>query len=211
VSAKRACACAAIYAAVIAAAIWGTVDLLGLVGVHDTGIYGTSGNLTAELFHTSTAGVDEEPVLLALPLALAARVRWPWWAVFGLLVALRLSFHIYYGWPAVFVVPWIVGAMPLWRWCPVLWPFVVGHGLFDVLQFLRASTNEGVASLATAAATWVYLAGGAAAVVAIARWGGRVVGEPSCREISWHDAAGRARPCLVGRAVRGEGHSPTAR
>jgi hypothetical protein len=183
VPAKRAWSCAAIYAAVIAAAIWGTVDLLGLVGVHGTGASSTSGNLTAELFHTCTAGVDEEPVLLALPLALAARVRWSWWAVFSLLVALRLSFHIYYGWQAVFVVPWIAGAMLLWRWCPVLWPFIVGHSLFDVLQFMRASTNEGVAALATAAATGLCLAGGAAAAVAIARWwpgtgrGGAVVPE----------------------------------
>jgi hypothetical protein len=53
----------------------------------------------------------------------------------------------------------------------VLWPFIVGHSLFDVLQFMRASTNEGVSSLATAAATGLCLAGGAAAVVAIARWG----------------------------------------
>ena len=171
VSAKRAWACAAIYVAVIAAAIWGTVDLLGLVGVHGTGVSSTSGNTTAELFHTCTAGVDEEPALLALPLALAARVRWPWWAVFGLLVALRLSFHIYYGWQALFVVPWIAGAMLLWRWCPVLWPFIVGHSLFDVLLFLRDSANEGVASLATAAATGLYLAGGVTAAVAVAHWG----------------------------------------
>lgn len=171
VSAGRAFACAVIYLAVIAAAIWGTVDLLGLVGVHGSGVSSTSGNLTAELLHTCSAGVDEEPALLALPLALAARLRWPWWAVFGLLVALRLSFHIYYGWLALFVVPWIAGAMVLWRWCPVLWPFIVGHSLFDVLQFLRDSTDEGVASLAAAASTGLYLVGGVAAAVAIARWG----------------------------------------
>lgn len=171
VLAGRVFACAAIYVAVIAAAIWGTVDLFGLVGVRGTEVSSTTGNLTAELFHTGTAGVDEEPALLALPLALAARVRWPWWAVFGLLVALRLSFHIYYGWLALFVVPWIAGAMLLWRWCPVLWPFTVGHSVFDVLQFLRDSTDEGVASLATAAATGLYLVGGVAAAVAIARWG----------------------------------------
>jgi hypothetical protein len=47
--------------------------------------------------------------------------------VFGQLVARRRSFHLYYGWQALLIVPEIAGAMLLWRWRPVLRQIIVGH------------------------------------------------------------------------------------
>ena len=53
---------------------------------------------------------------------------------------MRLGIHLYLGWYALFVIPWLVGAMLLWRCCPSVWPFVVGHGIYDVIQVSVTST-----------------------------------------------------------------------
>lgn len=170
-SGRRAWAATAAYVAVLAASIWVTVTLADVFGVHGSGVSAVTGRSPSELFHVSVSGVTEEPVLLALPMALAARVRWPWWTVYLLLAGLRISFHVYYGWLALFVVPWTASALLLWRWCPLLWPFVLGHGLFDLLQYLQGAGDPRVSTTASAVSIGLYVVGGLVLTVATMRWG----------------------------------------
>lgn len=81
------------------------------------------------------AGVGEEILLFAIPIALAHRAGWPAWAVVVFVTVLRWSIHAYYGWTSLFVVVWIPVAYLLYRAAGSIWPLVAGHGLFDLLQF----------------------------------------------------------------------------
>jgi len=81
------------------------------------------------------AGVGEEILLFAVPIALARRAGWPVWVVVGFVTVLRWSIHAYYGWTSLFVVVWIPAGYLLYRAVGSIWPLVAGHGLFDLLQF----------------------------------------------------------------------------
>lgn len=59
-------------------------------------------------------------MLLAVPIAIGRRCRWPWQVTLGLIIALRIAFHVYQGWNCLFVVPWFVGAFVFYRWCSLL-------------------------------------------------------------------------------------------
>lgn len=169
-SGRRAWAAAAAYVAVLAASIWVTVTLADVLGIRGSGASAVTGRSPAEVFHVAVSGLTEEPVMLALPMALAARVRWQWWTVYLLLAAMRISFHVYYGWLALFVLPWMAAALLLWRWCPLLWPFVLGHGLFDVLQYLQGAGDTRVSTTASVVSIGLYAVGGLVVTVAAMRW-----------------------------------------
>ena len=134
---RRRSAAVVMYVGVLGTSIGGSVNILSWCGIHGTGassgIAPVRGALPVEVFHSAIAGVVEEPVLLALPMALGWCARWPWPVTLAVMIALRISFHVYYGWISLFVAPWIAATFVLYRWCPVLWPFVLGHGSFDVL------------------------------------------------------------------------------
>jgi hypothetical protein len=168
-----------IYVAVLTAASSLTSAVLGWLHVGGSGVSGGvdpgPGALRVELYHAGIAGLHEEPVLLALVLALAARARWPWWVTVPVAVLLRLSFHLYYGWDAAFVLPWIVAAVLLWRWCPVLWPYVLAHGVYDALLVIQRYGSSGARSVAVgigaALSTLGVLVAAAVAINAVRRRG----------------------------------------
>jgi hypothetical protein len=172
-STRRAAAAAVVYVGVLGAAISVTVTLLDWCGVHgsgaSSGINPEPGVLPVELFHASVAGLGEEPVMLALPMALARRVRWPWAITIVVMIAMRISFHVYYGWDSLFVLPWIMCAYFLYRWCPLLWPFVIGHGLFDLLQTLQTYGSTTTAWATGFALDAVCVAGVVLALVVVVR------------------------------------------
>lgn len=146
-SARRFLGVSAIYVLVLAASAWVTVHGLGLLGATSTTAgAGTTTQLAPELFHAATAGLVEEIVLLALPLALARRCDWSTSRTMAVLVVMRLGIHLYLGWYALFVIPWLAAAMLLWRRCQSVWPFVLGHGAYDVIQLLGAR-DDGVVTL----------------------------------------------------------------
>ena len=189
---------------VIAAAIWGTVDLLALAGVHGTGVSSTSGNLTAEVFHTGTAGVDEEPALLALPLALGARVRWPRWAVSD--CSWRCDFL-----PRLLPLAGLVrGPMDRRRAGAGALALALVSGALAVRRRSRpvrraaipAHLDErGVASLATAASyRRLPRPRRGSPVGALAGWGGRAAGSRRAAHFSWHDS--RESEAVSGRTSR---------
>lgn len=162
---RRAPAAAVMYVGLLAGAIEVTITVLDWCGVHGSGVaagIAGPGALPVESLHAAIAGVIEEPVLLALPVALGRACRWPWPVTLTVMIALRVGFHIYLGWDCVFVLPWIVAAFVLYRWCSLLWPFVIGHGLFDLLQTLQTYGNH--ATALTAQYLLIAAVGAAAAV-----------------------------------------------
>lgn len=140
------------YLALLTVAVSVTAAALTALRVGPSGVDGAvpagPGAMPVELFHSVIAGVIEEPVLLAVPVALGRRCRWPWWVTLSLMIVMRIAFHIYEGWDCLFVFPWIAGAFVLYRWCSLLWPFVVAHGAYDVLQVLRTYGGHATATIA---------------------------------------------------------------
>lgn len=95
---------------------------------------GTSGerNLGWELLANLHSGVVEEILLLALPVAVMSRLRWPWQAHLAVLVVLRVPFHLYYGYGAVALgLIWMAGWLFLYRRVGIVWPFMLAHFLYN--------------------------------------------------------------------------------
>jgi len=87
------------------------------------------------LFGSVAAGLGEEILLFAVPIALARRSRWPPAAVLALVIALRLAIHTYYGWGSLFVLLWIPAGYALYRAAGSIWPLIVAHTVYDWIQF----------------------------------------------------------------------------
>lgn len=83
------------------------------------------------------AGVWEEITLLAIPVALMTSGGWGGKSRFVLIllvvIALRVGIHYYYGWTALFVPLWMVGALLLFRAVGRIWPLVIAHIVFDMV------------------------------------------------------------------------------
>ncbi|MFC9995486.1 hypothetical protein [Nocardia sp. NPDC127526] len=79
------------------------------------------------------AGVVEELMLLALPMAIMTRLRLPWWIQLTALMILRLPFHLYYG-PAALalVLVWCTIAWFAYSRIKLIWPFVLAHALYNL-------------------------------------------------------------------------------
>lgn len=178
-AARAAVSVAVLYVAALAAAAWVTVQGVDMAGLGAPAtVTGVTAQLGPELFHAASAGLVEELVLLALPLALARRCGWSTATTLAVLVVMRLGIHLYLGWYALFVIPWLFGAVLLWRRCPSVWPFIVGHGVYDVAQVLALDGGWRTAQLAGSA--MVGFAAVGATVVVWLRSGNRqeVEGEP---------------------------------
>ena len=91
--------------------------------------------LGGDLVDALTAGLWEELVLFALPVALILRnrwSRWPWMlCAAAAAVVIRLGIHLYYGWGSAFVLPWIVAAFAVLWFGGSIWPLVIGHAIYD--------------------------------------------------------------------------------
>lgn len=94
--------------------------------------------LLVELFRGTRAGLDEELIVLALPVVLLRagwprllHRRWPLVAVVAGLVAARMAYHLYYGTFAFALVPWaLVAALLYIRWGQV-WPLIIEHAFYN--------------------------------------------------------------------------------
>jgi len=129
--------------------------------------------LGRDLAQSVGAGVTEELLLFAIPLALLGifnTQRWTQWAGLALVIALRFGIHVYYGvgFAAVLVVPWIVAAWLLYRAIGTVWPFIIGHALCDVASFtmMRAGQVWVSPTLWTVASI-----GGVLLLATVMRWG----------------------------------------
>jgi hypothetical protein len=127
--------------------------------------------LPRDLVLSGSAGLIEELALFAIPLALLgmSKRRWVQWAGLVLVIALRFGIHVYYGYgfAAVMVVPWMIGAWLLYRAVGSIWPLIIGHAVNDAPLVVVMRTQQ----------TWVYTAlqvtaaaGAVLLIATAARW-----------------------------------------
>jgi hypothetical protein len=87
------------------------------------------------LLYALHAGVAEEILILAVPVAVLTRLRAPAWVQIGVIVVLRGLFHLYYGVPmtVTLVLVWSVLFWLLYSRHRDVWPFVAAHVLYDLV------------------------------------------------------------------------------
>lgn len=115
-----------------------------------------------------SAGLLEEIVVLGFAYRMLERLGWSDRAIVFTLVALRLSFHLYYGLDAITLLPWAFVSVLFYRRYRRLWPLIIGHAAWDSYAIL--SSASGVADVVGLAV--MALVAIAAVIVAIARWRG---------------------------------------
>lgn len=86
-----------------------------------------------------SAGIGEELLVLALPMMAMALFTDRLSIVMPVLVVMRLSYHLYYGWSAIgLIVPWAVATVVVlwfWRSWTMLIGLIVIHLVADVFAF----------------------------------------------------------------------------
>ncbi|MHA7135319.1 CPBP family intramembrane glutamic endopeptidase [Oerskovia turbata] len=87
------------------------------------------------LLYALHAGVAEEILILAVPVAVLTRLRAPAWVQIAVIVVLRGLFHLYYGLPmtATLVLVWSVLFWLVYSRHRDIWPFVAAHVLYDLV------------------------------------------------------------------------------
>lgn len=144
--------------------------------------------LLSDGLQSVAAGLWEEICLFAVPIALLAIRRigvtdqrehlgqscWAWgptrWGlILATVIVLRAGIHLYYSWTMLFVIPWMVGAVLLYRALGSIWPLVIGHAAYDILVNLHDRIPQ--VSGMIEAIVWVILAVGIVFVaMSIVRW-----------------------------------------
>lgn len=112
------------------------------------------------------AGITEEILLLAIPIAVMTRLKWHAGVQLLVLIALRLAIHLYYGPQAIVLcVVWVLGVWLVYRRVRAVWPFILAHITYDLVagnsvfprEFRLGLTALSVALLivgVVAAVTW---------------------------------------------------------
>ena len=123
----------------------------------------------ALLFSSLSAGIGEEVLLFAVPIALARRSGWSPPLALALVVVLRWTIHAYYGWGSLFVLLWIPACYALYRAAGSIWPLIAAHALYDALLFSSDAWLRH-AALMTAATLTLTVAGAVVATIGCSRY-----------------------------------------
>jgi hypothetical protein len=109
------------------------------------------------LLYALHAGVAEEILILAVPVAVLTRLRAPGWVQIAVIVVLRGLFHLYYGVPmtVTLVLVWSVLFWLLYSRHRDVWPFVTAHVLYDIVVANSAFGPAGKVFVLAAVATLV--------------------------------------------------------
>ncbi|MBF4587942.1 CPBP family intramembrane glutamic endopeptidase [Curtobacterium sp. VKM Ac-2887] len=86
-------------------------------------------------------GPAEELALLGLVVVGLRRAGYSWGIVYLVAIAVRVPFHLYYGWGAIAIAVWPAIAVYLYRRSGAIWGLVVGHALWDLTSFLTVHTQ----------------------------------------------------------------------
>ena len=89
------------------------------------------------------AGVVEEFVVLGYLSHRLEQRGWTGLPLLAVLVAVRLSYHVYYGWAVLELAPWAILSVILYRRRRRLLPFVLAHALWDTQSFSSAYLSGG--------------------------------------------------------------------
>jgi hypothetical protein len=92
-------------------------------------------------------GPLEEICALVAPLVILRAGRVPWPGVFGLLIVMRLLYHLYYGPAALAMAPWALGAALVYLWARSIIGIMVAHSLYDLTTLPDELGHPGLAAL----------------------------------------------------------------
>lgn len=79
------------------------------------------------------AGPAEEVVVLVLPVVFMRAAKWPWWAVITAMLALRLAYHVYYGFPVIGFSVWAVAMIFIYLRAHAVIGLIVAHSYWDLI------------------------------------------------------------------------------
>jgi membrane protease YdiL (CAAX protease family) len=81
------------------------------------------------------------------------------WVIYLVAVALRIPFHLYYGWASLAVICFTVVNVWVYRRWRLLWPIIVAHAAYDAVEFAGALVPglAGLGLLALGLATFVMV------------------------------------------------------
>lgn len=119
--------------------IYGGAFVLRALGVHGV-IPSTSGGpgyfVVLDVLNGITSGIVEEIVVLGFLVRRLEQLELPGWAIFTIAVAVRGSYHLYYGWDVIPILVWAAVTVVLYRRYRRLLPFIVVHVVWDTSLFL---------------------------------------------------------------------------
>jgi hypothetical protein len=123
---------------VFAASLLASGALLGAVSPHAHYPYQPLSlwHLLYELPAAINAGIVEELVVVALFVTVAEQAGTQPWVIYAVGIALRLSYHIYYGPGVVIFALWAAAAIWLFRRTRRITPLIVAHALYDTFGSL---------------------------------------------------------------------------
>lgn len=81
------------------------------------------------------------------------------WVIYLVAIALRIPFHLYYGWASLAVICFTVVNIWVYRRWRLLWPLVLAHAVYDALEFAGSlqPALAGLGLLALGLATFVMV------------------------------------------------------
>lgn len=81
------------------------------------------------------------------------------WVIYLVAIALRIPFHLYYGWASLAVICFTVVNIWVYRRWRLLWPIVLAHAVYDALEFAGSlqPALAGLGLLALGLATFVMV------------------------------------------------------
>lgn len=116
------------------------------------------------------AGLEEELVLFAIPIAYLARRRCSTATILVAVTAIRLSIHLYYGWESCFVLVWIPLGFALYRASGTIWPLVIGHAVYDSFVMAQTFLPSWWAARDENVLTWFMWTAGAIGILSVVRY-----------------------------------------
>jgi hypothetical protein len=106
----------------------------------------TAGHVGDAIGFVRTGPVEEICALVA-PLVILRAGQVPWPVVFGLVVVMRILFHLYYGPAAVTVAVWAFGTAFVYLWARSIIGIMVAHSLYDLTEFPSEVGHTGLAAV----------------------------------------------------------------
>jgi hypothetical protein len=134
-------------AVVVAGGMLTTVAMTAIASVTGYATRPAGGSWVAAVL-SLLAGPVEELSVLAVPVLLLRAARQRLWRIAVLLLALRLSYHVYYGWPSVAIVVWGAVALAVYWRTGRLLPVVIAHSGWDLSMTALSVVPATVAAVA---------------------------------------------------------------
>jgi membrane protease YdiL (CAAX protease family) len=100
-------------------------------------------------FVSAAAGFGEEMLITGMVVTTLEQAGFAKraWVIYLVAICLRIPFHLYYGWAAVGVICFTVVNIWIYRRWRLLWPIVLAHAAYDLVQSLSQTIPGNAAGL----------------------------------------------------------------